>query len=277
MRYPLVILHGWGASARSYDKLKPLLEQKGISVFVFALPGFGEAKPPDEAWSVADYADYVKAWIGQNVSSCHPEFISGSIEQESLGGNEMLKQVENKFSASKQYDKNREFILYGHSFGGRIAIKLAARQIEGLKGLILCDAAGVTPRPKFKIAVFKFLSQTGKLFFSLPILKYFQPLVRKIEYFLAGSRDYYYLQSAVMKETFKKVIEEDLALHLGKISVPTLIIWGKKDKMTPVSDAYIMKREIANSQLEVLEGVGHSPHLECPEKLSKIIESFIAK
>jgi len=244
---PLIILHGWGASSKSFAKVKELLEQKGVSVFVLDLPGFRSVAPSDKAWSVDDYADWVENYIENKIHPALP-----------------LKK-----------EGEKSFVLYGHSFGGRIGIKLAARQIEGLKGLILCDAAGITPRPKIKINIFSLLSRTGKLFFSLPILKYFQPIVRKIEYFLAGTRDYYYLQSEIMKGTFKKVIEEDLTSYLGKISVPTLIIWGKKDKMTPVSDAYVMNRKIAGSKLEILENVGHSPHLESPEELANIVTNFV--
>jgi pimeloyl-ACP methyl ester carboxylesterase len=249
MAYPLVILHGWGASIKSYDKLKPLLEQKGISVFVFDLPGFGNEPAPGEVWGVDNYADWVEKKIGEKI---HP-------------------------SSPLQKEGEKEgFILYGHSFGGRIAIKLAARQMEGIKALVLCDAAGVTPRPKSKITLFSMLSQGGKLIFSLPLLKYFQPLVRKIEYFLAGSRDYYYLQSEVMKGIFRKVIEEDLTSYLAKIKLPVLIVWGRKDKLTPVSDARILNEGISGSLLEILEETGHSPHLESSQALADIICRFIA-
>jgi len=248
MNIPVVILHGWGASAKSYDKLKPLLEeQKGISVFVFDLPGFGSEPAPKDAWSVDDYVEWVSKWLEKNVK-IHP---SPPLQKEGV-------------------------VLFGHSFGGRIVIKLAAKYPDKLAGLILCDAAGITPRPKTKITIFGLLSKTGKIVFSLPILKYFQPIVRKIEYFLAGSRDYYYLQEPIMKETFKKIIEEDLTPYLEKINVPTLIILGKKDKMTPISDARTMHNKIKNSELEILEGIGHSPHLECPKKLSDIIVKFIS-
>ncbi len=233
----MIILHGWGASAKSYDKLKPLLEQKGISVFVFDLPGFGNESAPESAWSVDDYGNW----------------------------------VENKIKGSGI----GKFVLYGHSFGGRIAIKFAAKYPEKLAGLVLCDAAGITPRPKAKISIFCAMSKIGKIIFSLPILRYFQPIVRKIEYFLAGSRDYYYLQNPIMKEVFKKVISEDLTEYLDKINKPTLIVWGKNDKMTPVSDAYSMNDKIEGSELVVLNDVGHSPHLECPQALADIIGSFV--
>jgi pimeloyl-ACP methyl ester carboxylesterase len=261
MAYPLVILHGWGASIKSYDKLKPLLEQKGISVFVFDLPGFGSEPAPAEVWNIDDYADWVEKKIKVILGE---EFFN----RETITASETSSLINRETSG---------LILYGHSFGGRIAIKLAARQIKGMEALILCDAAGVTPRPKSKITFFSLLSQGGKLIFSLPLLKYFQPLVRKIEYFLAGSRDYYYLQNEVMKGIFRKVIEEDLTSYLEKIKIPALIIWGRKDKLTPVSDANILNEGISGSEVKILEETGHSPHLELPDALADVVYEFISK
>ncbi len=70
-------------------------------------------------------------------------------------------------------------------------------------------------------------------------------------------------------------LEEDLKPLLGKISVPTLIIWGKKDKITLLKDASLMKEKIKNSQLQVLENIGHTPHLENPKLLAQKIKGFI--
>jgi pimeloyl-ACP methyl ester carboxylesterase len=281
MKPTIVILHGWGASIKSYDKLKLLLEQKGISVFVFDLPGFGSEPAPAEAWSVDDYADWVegkmKAVLGEgffNRETITASETSGLINRETITASETSGLINRETITASE---TSGLILYGHSFGGRIAIKLAARQIEGVKALILCDAAGVTPRPKSKITFFSVLSQGGKMIFSLPLLRYFQPLVRKIEYFLAGSRDYYYLQNEVMKGTFRKVIEEDLTGYLAKIKISALIIWGRKDRLTPVSDAYILNEGISGSEVKILEETGHSPHLERPEELAGIIEKFIKK
>jgi len=263
MKTPFVILHGWGASAKSYDKLKPLLEQKGISVFVFDLPGFGNEPAPKSAWSVSDYVEWVNMKVKEDLDSClrrNDKKEGGNDKKEGGGVNNINK-----------------IVLFGHSFGGRIAIKFAAKYPEKLAGLILCDAAGITPRPKVKITIFSVLSRSGKLVFSLPILKYLQPVVRKIEYFLAGSRDYYYLQNPIMKNVFNNVINENLIAYLDKIIAATLIIWGKNDKMTPVSDAHVMHEKIKGSKLEILEDVGHSPHLENPEVLADKIYDFLGE
>ena len=78
-----------------------------------------------------------------------------------------------------------------------------------------------------------------------------------------------------MKETIKKVINEDLLEDLSKIKIKTLIIWGAQDRMVSVRYAHIFKEKIENSELEILPKIGHSPHLESPQKLSEIILKFL--
>src|SRR3989339_22988 len=162
MQILLVILHGWGASAKSYDKLKPLLEQKGISVFVFDLPGFGSEPAPPSAWAVDDYVEWVREKIV-------------NIEK---NANQTSSQP-----TPYQVGGEKRIALFGHSFGGRIAIKLAARYPEKIEKLILCDAAGITPRPKAALNLFRIISVVGKAIFSLPILNYIKPVAKKFIYF----------------------------------------------------------------------------------------------
>jgi len=62
---------------------------------------------------------------------------------------------------------------------------------------------------------------------------------------------------------------------LPQIKIRTLIIWGESDKLVPVKYAHIFKEKIESSKLEILPKIGHSPHLEVPEKLAKIIIQFL--
>ena len=78
-----------------------------------------------------------------------------------------------------------------------------------------------------------------------------------------------------MRETYLKIINEDLSDYLSRISLPTLIIWGKKDKLTPVKDAYLMKEKIIGASLEIIPDIGHNPHREAPEILKDKVLNFL--
>jgi pimeloyl-ACP methyl ester carboxylesterase len=64
-------------------------------------------------------------------------------------------------------------------------------------------------------------------------------------------------------------------LHLTA-DLPTLLIWGDHDRIIPVAHAYAAHDALAGSRLEVLEGVGHFPHVEVPTVVTDILEDFFA-
>lgn len=164
---------------------------------------------------------------------------------------------------------NEPVFLLGHSFGGRVAIKFARRYSEKIKKLILCASAGIKPKLNIKQKIFSLLAKTKKVETG-------SLLAKKAFYSLLGQRDYFQAQG-VMKETIKKILEEDLLPELSQVKTKTLILWGKKDKMVSVKYAQIFHQEIKNSQFKIFPDAGHSPHLEMPEKLSEAIISFLKK
>ena len=72
----------------------------------------------------------------------------------------------------------------------------------------------------------------------------------------------------------KNIIAEDLEHYLSHIKTETLIIWGEKDRMVPLKCAYVFEKQIKKSKLIVMPAIGHSPHLEDPEGLVRLIEKF---
>ena len=232
----ILILHGWGSNSGRWQRVKELLGEKGIEVLVLDLPGFGIIPSPPKPWGREDYID----WILQKVKE-------------------------------KNWEK---FNLLGHSFGGGVAVKMATNFSEKIDKLILC-APAIIKRKSIKTYLFYWLAFLGRRIFSLPGLKTFYPQAQKLVYKLAGARDYY-VADGIMKETMKKIgKEEDLEMVLERIKTPTLILWGKKDDVLPLKDAYRIKEKIKRSQLRVLPGARHSPHREAPEELSKILISFL--
>ena len=78
-----------------------------------------------------------------------------------------------------------------------------------------------------------------------------------------------------MKETYLKVVSEDLSHRLLFIKNPTVIIWGDKDDSTPIADAHFINSNIKDSKLIVLPDRKHSLQLEAPELLVRsIIENI---
>lgn len=147
----------------------------------------------------------------------------------------------------------------GHSFGGRVAIEIAAKFPERVEKLVLVDSAGIRPRRGikyyFKIAQHKIL--------------------KKIRgYGAAGSCDYNKL-SPVMKRTFINVVNYNQKRLLKKIKAETAIFWGNNDKDTPVYMARILNRKIKNSSLFILTNAGHFSYLDSSGKFQLILNAFL--
>ncbi|MFZ5933063.1 MAG: alpha/beta fold hydrolase, partial [Patescibacteria group bacterium] len=80
-----------------------------------------------------------------------------------------------------------------------------------------------------------------------------------------------------MKKTFRSVISEDLRLLVKYIKVPVLVLWGKKDKMTPSTDAYYIKREKPQAKLVLFEEEGHKLPYTRPVTLAQEIDKWFTE
>lgn len=231
----ILILHGWGASSDSWLKVQEILAGKGYKIIVPDFPGFGKSDNPPEAWGVGDYSEWLKGFIDKVIGE--------------------------------------RVFLVGHSFGGRGAIRFVNRYPDRVKKLILCASAGIRPKLTLKQKLFSWLVKIATKQKRVedgpkPVL------LKRVFYSILGQKDYYQAKG-IMKETFKKIIEENLLPELSQIKVKTLILWGKEDKLVPVKYAFVFQEQIKNSQLKIFPDAGHSPHLEIPEELSKEIITFL--
>jgi len=233
----ILMLHGWPADSTHYSDLGPMLGKMGYRVIVPDLPGWGETSAPQKAWNVSDYRDWLDKFV-------------------------------------KELDL-KQFVLFGHSFGGRIAIKYAINYPYRLSTLILCAAAGIKPDAQtLKRRTLKMTAAVGKKAFSLPLINKLAPLARKVLYRAAGSTDYLKAQG-VMKETIVKVLEEDLAPLLPQLSQTTLILWGTDDGATPITDAHKMNEIIPRSEMKTFEGMKHNLPKLIPKEVSQAIDEFL--
>jgi pimeloyl-ACP methyl ester carboxylesterase len=161
--------------------------------------------------------------------------------------------------------------VLAHSFGGRITIKLAAANPLLFKRLILVNAAGVRLPPTLKQLSRRLVARLGRLFAML--CGQWGRSVRDKLYHRIASRDY--LAAGPLKETFVKVISEDLTPLLSHIAVPTLIIWGESDSETPLAIAQILNTHIINSRLVVLKNAGHFSYIDQFGQFRLLVRQFL--
>ena len=230
-RTPLLFLHGWRSSGQVFRSLIEKLTTHGRTCIALNLPGFGGSEPPKTTFMVSDYVEVVIAFL-------------------------------EKLNVPK-------VILVGHSFGGRVGIKIAATKPDKIEKLILVDSGGI--RKDSLVRDLK--TMLAKMVRPIFKLKALQSLRAKI-YHLLGASDY--LATPELKETYVNVVREDLQEALGQIKTPTLIVWGEKDKETPVNDGELMFEQISGSKLVVLSGAGHFSFLDKPEEFTKALTDFLS-
>jgi len=240
----LLILHGWGSSSKRWQKVKEILKKSKIEVIIPDLPGFGEEPPPDEPWGVKDY----KEWILN-------------------------------LARKKGWKK---FNLFGHSFGGGLAVKVAAETPERIGRLILCSPAIIREKNKKTLAIEK-TARVGKKIIQKIGREEITQFFAKVFYRLIGSLDYY-RANGVMKETIKRIFSEDLSPNLRRLKQPVLILWGKRDYSVPIKYALRIQKEICQGdnnclsrrvKLVVFPKGGHALNIQIPNKIAEEVIKFL--
>ena len=231
----ILILHGWGSSQKSWEKVQNNLANRGYKVVVPDMPGFGGSDSPPVPWSGKDYLDWLLEFI-------------------------------------KVAKLGSPLIIIGHSFGGGLAMKLAIDHPEIIEKLVLVAAARTGTKKSLKKEVIYKIAKLGKYLKDYLV---FYDLIRNLFYRIVVREKDYFRTRGTMKETIKLILKENVTPEIDRIKAPTLIVWGTNDKATPIENARLIHDKIKGSHLETLKGVGHAISLEQPEKLADIIYKFL--
>ena len=244
---PVILLHGMSSSLNTWDSVVLFLKAKKRLISI-DLPAFGLTGPnPENNYNFAYYNQFLDSFFNQlHISRC---------------------------------------IIAGNSLGGAIAWEYTAVH-KNVSKLILIDAAGY-PIKNAKGSI-------GFTIASTPIINnlllYITPksLVRKslegiyfdknrvtdaqVERFhdVAISEGNRKAVLAIFKKGFEREPEK-----INTISSPTLIIWGEKDQVIPVENAYLFEQNIKGSKLEILKNIGHVPMEEAAKKVADLIADFV--
>lgn len=174
--------------------------------------------------------------------------------------------------------------VIGNSIGGRIAWTLAAKHPSRVSNLILVSPDGFAS-PGFAYGRAAEVPATvGLMRYALPkwllrmslVGAYANPAAltpERVQLYHdlmlgPGSRD-------ALIERMQQTVLLDPAPLLSSIAAPTLLLWGRQDGMIPFANAQDYLQAIRHSRLEPLEGVGHLPQEEAPERSAAAVRSFL--
>ena len=215
----LLMLHGWGQNLESLRALGELLS-KNARVHLIDLPGFGRSPAPLEDWDTIGYAERIRKYLLDN-----------NIERADL---------------------------LGHSFGGRVCVRLTSRYPELVRSVTLINSGGLKRaqgKAKLKSRAIQILGKTlkklDKTIGTNVWESWFVPRFASTDYKNAGK----------LRTILVKTVNEDVTEDAGKIDAPVFLLWGELDTETPLEMGQRYNSIIRNSKLVVLPGKGHFPFL----------------
>jgi pimeloyl-ACP methyl ester carboxylesterase len=245
---PIVFIHGTSASLHTWDTLSNLLKTNK-KIIRLDLPAFGLTGPNRlNQYSFNYYNQFLDEFLLKlNVTQC---------------------------------------IVAGNSLGGSIAWNYAIASPDKVKQLILLDASGYPKKDEkgslgFKLAGIPVLNQALKHISPISLIRksledafYNKSLVT--EQMVHQYHDMLLREGnrAAVLELFQHPMRADPA-KIKTITQPTLIIWGKQDQLISYINASLFKQDIRNSQMLVLDKVGHIPMEEAPNQVAAAILEFI--
>ena len=205
----------------------------GLDAVALDLPGFGASPPPPEAWGSADYAKAVLPVLDELAAPP---------------------------------------VVVGHSFGGRVAVHLAAAAPDRLGALVLTGVPSLvrreTPPAKspLRFRVARALHRRG-----LVSDDRLEALRRQY-----GSEDYR-AASGVMRDVLVRLVNEDYEEQLAAISCPVELVWGDTDTAAPLADAERAAARLADAHLTVVPGAGHLTVRTAPDAIRAAIERGLGR
>lgn len=249
---PIVLLHGLAESSYTW---RYIMDDLALHHRVIAidLKGFGRSpKPRDNLYSVYDQAIAVRQLI---------------------------------------HDKKiKKATIIGHSFGGGVALVLAMmdKSYQQVSQLVLIDAA-VYPqqlpsmlrelkRPLLGPAGLYLISPNQQARQAYQYAFYDQQKIPSEGIEEASRNLIRHGSRYALVQTVRQMVPDDMegvSLQYKKLPHRTLIVWGEEDKIIKPENAYRLNKDLKNSQLVILEKVGHMPQEESPKKLLSLIKKFI--
>jgi non-heme chloroperoxidase len=236
---PVVMLHGYSDSWRSFEPLLPHLPP-WIHAFALSQRGHGESERPGTGYDPSDLASDVAAFL----------------DAQGIG----------------------RAMVIGHSMGSHVGQRFALEFPSRTMGIALlgsffrfADNPGVIEL----MAAVRALTDPVDRGFALEFQK--STLAREIppEYLEAVVQESLKLPATVWRAVAEELLTSEHWVRLGRIAAPTLILWGDRDLFCPRSDQDAFAATIPGARLLVYEGGGHAFHWEDPRRSAADVTAFI--
>ena len=238
--HPLILIHGLADNIAVWDSVIPSLAAR-FRVVALDQIGFGRSDKPLLNYRVSTFVDFLDGFMTEV-----------KIERASLVGN---------------------------SLGGWVAADFALKHPERVERLVLSDAAGFAALAKtmdpralsaLRLASREDIRYLGSLTFRDKRFYEDVDLAFK-ERVTAGDS---YTVGQLLDATIRG--DDVLDNRLRTIKRPTLVIWGRDDKLIPLNFGERFQQEIANCRLRIIDNCGHMPQVECANEFSNAVLEFLS-
>jgi pimeloyl-ACP methyl ester carboxylesterase len=167
----------------------------------------------------------------------------------------------------------RPVVLVGNSFGGHVALRIAIRRPDLVRGLVLAGSSGLFERTLVQGAPIRpprewVAEKIGELFYD-PSAMHEDDIDRA--HAVLNTRQ----GARAMVRLSRTARRNHLGDLIGEITAPTLLIWGKEDVVTPPSAAQGFLDLMPNARIVWVERCGHTPMLEAPQIFAASLVEFV--
>ena len=233
---PLIFIHG--LEGESLNWVEPMLDLRGhFHVYAIDLLGHGQTQQPDIAYSIQQQSEMLRQFLAaQNIKSAD---------------------------------------LVGVSMGGWVVLKLAVEHPEVVNRLVVADAAGLKFQRNFTVETF--LPRTPEeltAFMAVLTPRQYHPPYPLTRDLLQQFAQHAWITRRIFDSmlTYQDVLDG----KLEGVNIPVLIIWGKEEKLIPMSVGEQMKQQLPQSSLLVCTDSGHLAVYECWKKLKPEVAAFLS-